>query len=174
MIIDKRKKENLLLLEMSALMILHVSFCSESLATQLACEWLFMCMSPHMNYQIRPLRKWLIARWKIASVGLSSIMDMLMCFKSTFARKTFRTSRIRTYETCWFLTACKLRKYQIFLGHVVAQMSLKLLNLCILVIGVTLIVTNYRLMHNLIFDKQYLLSSDEISFRQAPTFVLQQ
>ena len=97
-------KRNLLLLEMPTLMIFHVSFRSECFPTQLASEGFLFGVYPHMDNQIRSLRKRLIAGWKTTSVGLSSIMDMLMCLKSTFARKTFCTVWISTSEPNLFLT----------------------------------------------------------------------
>lgn len=75
---------NLLLFEVSPLVIFHVAFGGESFRAKPTHKRFFLCVDTQMDYQIRALGKGLITSFKIASVWLSAIMQMLMCLQSTF------------------------------------------------------------------------------------------
>ena len=79
---------------MPPLVVLHIPFSGETLATETADKRLLFCVNSDVNYEVRSLGKRFLATIERAPKRLSSLMKVHMCLKSTLSRKTFSTSDI--------------------------------------------------------------------------------
>lgn len=77
---------------MSPFVVFHISFGRKCFLTDVTHERFFICVDPHVDYQIRPLRKSFIAILKITSEWLGPKMQMHMSLESAFPRKAFRAN----------------------------------------------------------------------------------
>lgn len=73
-----------LLLEVSPLMVLHVSLGSECFATHLADEGFFVRVNSNVDLQVGSLREALVTSLVRASVGLRAVVEVVVGFESTF------------------------------------------------------------------------------------------